>query len=133
VSEPAWTLATRFFDLPLADKLSVARPTPDYPYGYILLAGESLSQSVAGVAPPDLKEVFNIGPHARPAASQPARCCIRTSPALVLVVGDVLAPVRLRPPAAGGLGDGQMGHEVVRRGAVPVPLAGRRANDLGVV
>ena len=37
-------------------------PGPDYPYGYIPLAGESLSQSIAGAAPPDLKEVFNIGP-----------------------------------------------------------------------
>ena len=63
----AWTAATRFFDLPPADKLSVARPTPDYPYGYIPLAGESLSQSMAGAAPPDLKEVFNAGPPARPA------------------------------------------------------------------
>jgi isopenicillin N synthase-like dioxygenase len=26
------------------------------------LAGESLSQSITGAAPPDLKEVFNIGP-----------------------------------------------------------------------
>jgi isopenicillin N synthase-like dioxygenase len=69
VSEPAWTLATRFFDLPLEDKLSVARPTPDYPYGYIPVAGESLSQSMAGAAPPDLKEVFNIGPP-RPAAHE---------------------------------------------------------------
>ena len=59
VAELAWTTATRFFDLPLEDKLSVARPAPDYPYGYIPLAGESLSQSVAGAAPPDLKEVFN--------------------------------------------------------------------------
>jgi isopenicillin N synthase-like dioxygenase len=58
----AWTMATRFFDLPLDDKLSVVRPTADYPYGYIPLAGESLSQSMAGAAPPDLKEVFNIGP-----------------------------------------------------------------------
>ena len=66
VAELAWTAATRFFDLPLEDKLSVARPAPDYPYGYILLAGESLSQSVAGAAPPDLKEVFNAGPPARP-------------------------------------------------------------------
>jgi len=78
VSEPAWTLTTRFFDLPLEDKLSVARPTPDYPYGYIPLAGESLSQSMAATAPagpgtapsasapPDLKEVFNIGPPTRP-------------------------------------------------------------------
>lgn len=57
MSEPAWTLATRFFDLPLEDKLSVARPTPGYPHGYIPLAGESLSQSIDGVAPPELKEV----------------------------------------------------------------------------
>jgi isopenicillin N synthase-like dioxygenase len=67
VAEPAWAMATRFFDLRLADKLSVARPAPDYPYGYIPLAGESLSQSMAGAAPPDLKEVFNIGPPGPPA------------------------------------------------------------------
>jgi isopenicillin N synthase-like dioxygenase len=67
VAEPAWTMAARFFDLPLGDKLSVARPTPDYPYGYIPLAGESLSQSMTGAAPPDLKEVFNIGPPVAPA------------------------------------------------------------------
>jgi isopenicillin N synthase-like dioxygenase len=72
VAGAAWTMATRFFDLPLADKLSVARPTPDYPYGYIPLAGESLSQSMtaaptdAVAAPPDLKEVFNIGPVTAP-------------------------------------------------------------------
>lgn len=34
VAEPAWTTATRFFDLPMQDKLSVARPTPDYPPGF---------------------------------------------------------------------------------------------------
>ena len=39
VAELAWTMATRFFDLSLEDKLSVARPAPDYPYGYIPLAG----------------------------------------------------------------------------------------------
>ena len=66
VAERAWTTATRFFDLPPAGKLSVARPEPDYPYGYIPLAGESLSRSIAGAAPPDLKEVFNAGPPARP-------------------------------------------------------------------
>jgi isopenicillin N synthase-like dioxygenase len=67
VADPAWTMATEFFDLPLADKMSVARPTPDYPYGYIPLAGESLSRSTAGAAPPDLKEIFNVGPPGRPA------------------------------------------------------------------
>ena len=66
VAERAWTTATRFFDLPPGDKLSVARPAEDYPYGYIPVAGESLSQSIAGTAPPDLKEVFNIGPVSPP-------------------------------------------------------------------
>jgi isopenicillin N synthase-like dioxygenase len=71
VAGPAWTMATAFFDLPLEEKLSVARPTADYPYGYIPMAGEALSQSMADpapadAAPPDLKEVFNMGPPARP-------------------------------------------------------------------
>lgn len=52
VADRAWTLATRFFDLPLEDKLSVARPSEDYPYGYIPVAGESLSQSISGSATP---------------------------------------------------------------------------------
>jgi isopenicillin N synthase-like dioxygenase len=29
VADPAWRLATEFFDLPLADKMAVARPSPD--------------------------------------------------------------------------------------------------------
>jgi isopenicillin N synthase-like dioxygenase len=66
VAAQAWTTATRFFDLPLDDKLSVARPAPDYPYGCIPLAGESLSQSMTDTAPPDLKEVFNVGPVTAP-------------------------------------------------------------------
>ena len=41
VADPAWATARQFFDLPLADKMSVARPTPDYPYGYMPLAAES--------------------------------------------------------------------------------------------
>ena len=67
IADPAWSLATEFFDLPLEEKLGVARPTPNYPYGYMPLAGESLTQSMADAAPADLKEVFNIGPPA-PAA-----------------------------------------------------------------
>jgi isopenicillin N synthase-like dioxygenase len=66
VADGAWDAATRFFDLPLEDKLSVERPTPDYAYGYIPVAGESLSQSMTGVAPADLKEVFNAGPVTAP-------------------------------------------------------------------
>jgi isopenicillin N synthase-like dioxygenase len=72
VGESEWTMATRFFDLSLADKLSVARPAPDYPYGYLPLAGESMSQSAGGTAPPDLKEVFNIRP-ARPGTAPTRR------------------------------------------------------------
>jgi isopenicillin N synthase-like dioxygenase len=67
IAERAWAVATEFFDLPLEDKLSVARPDAGYPYGYMPLAGESLSQSMSGAAPADLKEVFNVGPPARPA------------------------------------------------------------------
>jgi isopenicillin N synthase-like dioxygenase len=67
IAERAWVAATEFFDLPLADKLSVARPGADYPYGYMPLAGESLGQSMSGAAPADLKEVFNVGPPSRPA------------------------------------------------------------------
>jgi isopenicillin N synthase-like dioxygenase len=78
IPERAWTTATRFFDLPPEDKLSVARPAPDYPYGYIPLAGESLSQSIAGAPPPDLKEVFNAGPPARPARPR-TRCAPSTT------------------------------------------------------
>src|SRR2546430_12003182 len=33
IAERAWTTATRVFDLPPEDKLSVARPATDYPYG----------------------------------------------------------------------------------------------------
>jgi isopenicillin N synthase-like dioxygenase len=54
--------ALAFFDLPLAEKLAVAMPTPGYPYGYSRLRGESLSRSLGGEAPPDLKETFNLGP-----------------------------------------------------------------------
>jgi isopenicillin N synthase-like dioxygenase len=66
VADRAWTAATSFFDLPLDDKLSVVRPDAGYPYGYIPVAGESLSRSVAGSAPPDLKEVYNVGPVTAP-------------------------------------------------------------------
>jgi isopenicillin N synthase-like dioxygenase len=62
LADRAWKVTTQFFDLPLADKMNVARPAPDYPYGYIPMAGESLAQSLGSVSPPDLKEVFNVGP-----------------------------------------------------------------------
>jgi isopenicillin N synthase-like dioxygenase len=66
VADAAWNAARRFFDLPVTDKMGVARPRPDYPYGYIPVAGESLAQSSGSEAPPDLKEVFNAGPTTDP-------------------------------------------------------------------
>ncbi len=50
---------------------------------------------------------------------------------VVLLAGDVLAPAGLGSFAAGdGLDDGRAGHEVAGRGAVPVPSAGRGADDV---
>lgn len=54
--------ALAFFDLPIADRMSVVMPEPGYPYGYNPLQAESLNRSIGGTAPPDLKETFNVGP-----------------------------------------------------------------------
>jgi isopenicillin N synthase-like dioxygenase len=99
VAEPAWHAATAFFDLPPDDKLSVARPAPDYPYGYIPLAGESLSQSMTGLGhctPPDLKEVFNAGPPSPPVHpfADPDEAWAGVEPvpgAFVINIGDLMA------------------------------------------
>ncbi len=57
-----WALVREFFDLPLAARLAVQRPRSDYPFGYVPVAGETLSNSLdeGGIA--DLKEIFNVGP-----------------------------------------------------------------------
>ena len=62
-----WDAATRFFDLPLADKMAVAMPYPGYPYGYAPMQGERLAASLGDDTPPDLKETFSMGPIERPA------------------------------------------------------------------
>src|SRR3954447_9588672 len=62
VTDAAWDAATAFFDLPLVDRMSVARPSGGYPYGYIPMAEETLTRSAGGHGAPDLKEVFNVGP-----------------------------------------------------------------------
>ena len=50
---------------------------------------------------------------------------------VVVVVGDVLAPVGLGSLVVGdGFDDGRVGHEVVGCGAVPVPFAGRGTDDV---
>jgi isopenicillin N synthase-like dioxygenase len=67
VIDAAWGAATRFFDLPLDDKMTVAMPYPGYPYGYAPLQGERLAASLGDDTPPDLKETFSMGPIERPA------------------------------------------------------------------
>ena len=62
----AWSAATTFFDLPVADKMAVAMLYPGYPYGYAPMQGERLAASLGDDTPPDLKERFSMGPIERP-------------------------------------------------------------------
>ncbi len=55
-------LTRQFFDLPLAEKRKVDRPSPEMVRGYSAVAEESLSYSLEESAPGDLKESFSIGP-----------------------------------------------------------------------
>ena len=64
--DTTWRTARDFFDLALADKMTVAMPYPGYPYGYSPLTGESLAASLGHAGHPDLKESFAIGPVDRP-------------------------------------------------------------------
>ena len=57
-----WSTVRAFFDLPLAERLGAVRPRPDYPFGYVPIAGETLSNSLGDGGVPDLKEIFNVGP-----------------------------------------------------------------------
>src|SRR5437764_6718704 len=51
-----------FFDLPLADKLAVRRPRPEQNRGYIAPGEERLARLRGDETPPDLKELYTIGP-----------------------------------------------------------------------
>jgi isopenicillin N synthase-like dioxygenase len=62
VADATWHAGRAFFELPLADRMAVAMPTPGYPYGYCALAAETLSRSLGDETPPDLKETYAIGP-----------------------------------------------------------------------
>jgi isopenicillin N synthase-like dioxygenase len=66
VIDAAWAVASRFFDLPVADKMAVAMPYAGYPYGYAPVQGERLAASLGDDTPPDLKETFSMGPIERP-------------------------------------------------------------------
>ncbi len=71
VIDGAWSTATAFFDLDLADRMSVQRRSTGDAYGYVPMQSEALSHSLVpptsrpdGVAydDADLKETFNVGP-----------------------------------------------------------------------
>ena len=51
-----------FFDLPQAEKLAVRRPRPEQNRGYIAPGEERLARLRGEETPPDLKELYTIGP-----------------------------------------------------------------------
>jgi len=51
-----------FFDLPIAEKLAVRRPRPEQNRGYIAPGEERLARLLGEETPPDLKELYTIGP-----------------------------------------------------------------------
>jgi isopenicillin N synthase-like dioxygenase len=51
-----------FFDLPMDEKLRVRRPKPEQNRGYIPPGDETLARLRGAETPPDLKELFAIGP-----------------------------------------------------------------------
>ena len=51
-----------FFDLPMDEKLRVRRPRPEQNRGYIPPGDETLARLRGAETPPDLKELFAIGP-----------------------------------------------------------------------
>jgi len=68
----AWRTTRDFFDLPEEEKLKLVKPQAEYPFGYSKFGGEVLSAGKAAEvkggdetkssAPPDLKELFSLGP-----------------------------------------------------------------------
>lgn len=75
----AWKSTHDFFDLPLEDKILYQMPQHIYPFGYSPMGAEVLSTGKATEhgehilhAPPDIKEMFSIGP-SNPKAGFPPR------------------------------------------------------------
>jgi isopenicillin N synthase-like dioxygenase len=58
--------AYAFFALPLAEKLAVRRPRPEQNRGYIAPGEERLARLRSNETPPDLKELYTIGPFDTP-------------------------------------------------------------------
>lgn len=60
--ETLFAEAYAFFDLPMDEKLKVKRPRPEQNRGYIPPGDETLSRLRGVETPPDLKELYAIGP-----------------------------------------------------------------------
>lgn len=80
IIDDAWEATRGFFDTSLEHKLTYVKPQHEYPFGYSEMGGEILSagKAVEGnnkdtpVSPPDLKEMFSLGPK-DPKSGFPAR------------------------------------------------------------
>jgi isopenicillin N synthase-like dioxygenase len=55
--------AYAFFDLPYEEKMQVKRPRPEQNRGYIATGDETLARLGGVDTPPDMKELFAIGPY----------------------------------------------------------------------
>ena len=62
IIDRAHSAALAFFELPLDQRMTAAKPNATYPYGYVPFSVEALNRSIGGSAPPDLKETYNVGP-----------------------------------------------------------------------
>lgn len=58
--------AYAFFDCPYEEKMKVARPRPEQNRGYIRTGDETLARLAGRETPPDMKELFAIGPFDAP-------------------------------------------------------------------
>jgi len=59
ILEKVWKASVDYFDTPVEDKAKI-KLTVEYPYGYVGLQTEALSQSLNVKSQPDLKESFSI-------------------------------------------------------------------------
>ena len=55
-------VARAFFDLPIEEKLKIRQTSDDANRGYEALGTEVLSATIGKMTPPDLKELFSLGP-----------------------------------------------------------------------
>eukprot|EP01035_Chromulina_nebulosa_P036300 gene36300-48879_t len=71
VISDVWDSTSKFFDLPIKEKMAYTKPQHIYPFGYSPLGAEALSKGKRAefdssdeqkFAPPDLKELFSLGP-----------------------------------------------------------------------